>query len=147
MKPDFNELIPELRDWNGGAGISIDRWIRIVGTTSHALGFGRLFWPEFTLHEGHILFSNFGIESFRGFATQTGGDRRAPEAAMNHRHLASPFAESEGTAEQFLYLGRLMQDMWQAKLARDFPGERIVVTFHANPADDPLEWVISFAHV
>src|SRR5439155_16592660 len=89
--PDFQRLIPELADWNNGAGVDIDTYLAGVGSYEHAIAYARLFWPEFTIHEECVLFADFSYDSFRGFMESTHGNRRAVEALMNHQHILDMF--------------------------------------------------------
>jgi hypothetical protein len=40
-------------------------------------------------------------------------------------------------------LGRLLKEMWQAKVDRDFPGRGVVVSFPENAGDDLLGYEIT----
>lgn len=104
---DFAELIPELPTWNNGAGISVEGWTVCSGSFELAIGYSRLFWPDFTEYEGCIFFSNFSIDSYRGFMEQCKGDRCCVEALMNHRHVFDYFSHADGSATeaQIIYLG------------------------------------------
>lgn len=132
--------------WNDGRGISVEAWVGCSGTIELAVGYSRLFWPEFIEYDGCVLFAGFSLESYRGFMEQCGGDRRRVEAVMNHRHMLDYFSHAGGsaTAAQILYLGRVVKDMWEAKLYRDFLGRRFVVSFAEGPYDDLSEYEVSF---
>jgi hypothetical protein len=128
----FDAIIPELPHWNNGAGISIDDWIGCIGRHDHAIGYSRVFWPDFVLHDGCLLRAGFSKDSFDGFMKQRSGNRRAVEAVMNHQHVADMLMGmfNEGvrpSREQVLYLGRVLREMWLAKLKRDFPQLEAVV--------------------
>ena len=140
------ELVPEIGLWNNGCGISLDLWIRCVANIEHAIGFGELFWPDFVEHDGCVLFAGFSEESFLGFMRQTGGDRRRVEVVMNHRHILDLFGghDSSPTRSQIVYLGRLLKEMWSAKLQRDFLGKRCVVSFSDEPSEDLLGYEVTF---
>ena len=135
---DFQQLIPELRLWNHGKGIDVDTWLRCVGSFEHAVAYGRLFWPDFTLYDGCVLFKGFDIERFRGFMEQTGGHRPSVERVMNHIHLLDLFGCNDQTPSDDLlvHLGSLLKDTWSTKLARDFPDRRVVVRFPLETVDD-----------
>ena len=145
-KTDFNFLIPELRLWNEGAGIDIDDWLTCVGNYEHAVAYGNLFWPEFTIHDDCVLFAGFNEESYRGFLDQAQGDKKSVEIVMNHLHILDLFSnESEGTAENLIvFLGGLLKDVWACKLARDFPNRNIVVDFAAEGKGSLLNYEITF---
>jgi hypothetical protein len=143
---DFAKLIPALPAWNDGGGISVEDWVACVGNFELAVGYSRLFWPDFVEHEGCVFFAGFSAESYRGFVAQCDGDRRRVEAVMNHRHVFAHFSHADGsaTAEQVVYLGRVLKDIWQAKLARDFPGRRFVVRFDEGPFEDLGGYEVTF---
>lgn len=143
---DFGTLIPELVSWNNGRGISVEAWVGCSGTIELAIGYSRLFWPDFTAYDGCVFFAGFSVDSYRGFMEQCGGDRRRVEAVMNHRHVFDYFSHAAGsaTAAQILYLGRMLKDIWHAKLCRDFPGRRFVVSLSEGPHDDLTEYEVSF---
>ena len=142
---DHSRLIPELPLWNNGRGIDIGSWTTCVGRFDHAVGYGALFWPEFIVHHGCVLFADFRRESFDGFMVQTRGDLRAVETVMNHRHIVDLFSERAGASEEVvLHLGRLLREIWSCKLQRDFPDRRIVVSFPEMPVEDLGEYEITF---
>jgi hypothetical protein len=143
---DFNALIPELSTWDGGKGLDVDSWLIRIGSYEHAVAYARLFWPAFTVHEGCVLFAGFSEEIFRGFMEQTGGNKQAVEAVMNHRHVLDLFQQvsREPTEQLVLQVGRVLKDMWSCKLRRDFPDRTIVVTFSEEGIDDLLDYEITF---
>lgn len=138
------DLIPETRDWNGGSGISIADWIGCVGSVEHAIGYGEMFWPEFAELDGRVFFANVTEAGYWGLLEQTGGDKRAVEPILNHRHVLDLFSISQPSREQVVYLGRLLREMWAAKLARDFPGGRFVVSFSDDGCEELLDYEVSF---
>lgn len=140
----MTDLVPETRDWNGGRGISVADWIGCVGSVEHAIGYGELFWPEFAELDGCVFFADVTEAGYRGFMQQTGGDKQAVEAVLNHRHILDLFSGSEPTREQVVYLGRLLREVWAAKLARDFPDRRFVVSFPEEGRESLLDYEVSF---
>ena len=152
-EPNFNELIPELRHWNNGDGIDVSSWIGCVGNLPLAIGFGSLFWPNFVIHRGYVLFSDFSEGVLKSFIDCAAGDRRAVEATMNHRHLLDFFCEAHGAESvtqpneaQLRHFGQLLCEMWQAKVDLDLPGEQVVVTLHDDPGDSWIDWQITVFH-
>jgi hypothetical protein len=117
-----------------------------VSSFEHAIAYGELFWPDFAEHDGCILFAGFSEKSYQGFMEQTGGNRQAVEAVMNHRHIIDRFCrpELEPTQAQVVYLGRLLKEMWAAKLQRDFPTKRFVVSFPEEKLEDLLDYEVTF---
>ena len=73
------QVVPETQRWNDGHGIDLLSWIGCVGNIEHAIAYGELFWPEFVEFDGCILFAGFREDSYKGFMSQTGGDRRDVE--------------------------------------------------------------------
>ncbi len=142
----LSELVPDTQAWNGGHGIDLLGWVGCVGGIEHAIAYGELFWPDFVAFDGCVLLAGFGGDSYRGFMSQTGGDRRAVEAVMNHRHVADIFSASgrEPARHQVVYLGRLLREMWAAKLRRDFPEKEFVVAFHEEHSENLLDYEITF---
>ena len=140
------ELIPETQEWNGGRGIDLLAWFGCVGSIEHAIACGELFWPDFVEYDGCVLFAGFSEESYRGFMTQTGGDRRAVEAVMNHRHIIDFFSGSgkEPARHQVAYLGRLLSEMWATKLHGEFPTKDFVVSYPEVLSEWLLDYEITF---
>jgi hypothetical protein len=138
------DLLPETRDWNDGNGIGLEAWIGCGGGIEHAIAYGELFWPEFAELDGCIFFAGVTEVGYREFMDQTAGDKRAVEAVLNHRHIRDLFAGSRPSRNQVVYLGRLLREMWAAKLARDFPGRQFVVSFPEEGCDSLLDYEVSF---
>ena len=143
-KPDFEQLIPELRQWE----VDIGSWMGLVGRFDLAIGYGHFFWPGFKIHQDCVLFADCPIESFDEWMQHTDGDRSAVESVLNHRHIYGLFSNSQSvpTRQALVYLGRLLQDMWSCKLARDFPGRAIVVSFNEDFRESLLDYQITFFH-
>lgn len=144
---DYASLIPELKAWNNGAGINIDSWIGCEGNYEHLVGYGSLFWPEFLEHDDCVFFADrFTRENYDAFLKQTKGDKRAVEVVMNHTHILDIFgnAQPKPNREMVLYVGRLLKDVWQTKLNRDFPKRNIKVSFPEEYEEDLLSYEVSF---
>ena len=132
--PDFSGLIPELARWNGGAGIDALGWIECVGNYELAAGYSLIFWPAFVRFEGYVLRDGFSEEALRGFE-RAGHGRRSVEAVMNHVHIADIHFNAEATDAQLLHLGRVLREIHEAKLARDFPDLEFTVSFMTASTD------------
>ena len=146
---DFNELIPEMRDWNDGAGIGIKAWVSSMGSFRLAIGYSTLFWPQFVEFERYVLREGFSVESLRGFELQCGADRRRVEAVMNHLHIAD--IQHHGcediTRERVVYLGRVLTEIHRAKLAWQFPSKRFEVQFDDSPAEHLTDYELTFVQI
>ena len=129
---DLALLMPESLTWDQGRPIDPVLWIGLVGRYDHLIAYAELLWPDFVEYDGCILRAGFSEEAYGGFMEQTSGDKRAVEAVLNHVHIIDliPGAYDSGpTEEQAVYLGRLMKEMWEAKLAKEFPSREFVVVF------------------
>ena len=140
---DLAELLPELRQWNHGAGISPEEWIFIEGRADHALGFCSLLWPEFVQIDGYVLRAPLNVDRLRGWE-RAGLSTQQVETAMNAflfddmfpRDTTEPGLKS-AQSERF---ATIMSDMLSAKLKRDYAernfavfvleGEDFGVSFH-----------------
>jgi hypothetical protein len=107
-----------------------------------------LFWPEFVIHDGCLLRkAGFTQETYRGFHRQTGGDRKAIEWVINHRHIPEQLSlfqcweDDTPRMESLIAMGRLLKEMWEAKLARDFHGRKVIVEL--DETDGPDQPVLS----
>ena len=146
---DFNELIPEMREWNNGAGIDVESWIGCEGSFRLAIGYSTIFWPRFVEFEQYVLREGFSVEALRGFEQQCGGDRQQIEAVMNQLHIADVQCHpcEDITRERVVYLGRVLSEIYQAKLAWQFPSKRFEVHFDDSPADNLTDYEITFVQV
>jgi hypothetical protein len=129
---DYFRLIPELSGWNNGLGIDVDSWLSCNGSIQLAIAFSRLFWPQFTEHDGCILRAGFSPKTYADFLATCEGDRTAVEAVMNHVHVFDlfPNATQMATGEQIQFLGRVLREIYSTKLAHDFPLRSFEVQFN-----------------
>ena len=134
MNNEESKLIPELADWNGGTGITLEAWISGVGRFDHALGYSSIFWPSFIEYESCVFRTVPDREAYQQWMKSTGGDRTKVEAAMNHMHLIDLFTGSEYQPNRalLLRLGQIMKEAWSCKLARDFPTKRFETPFFSD---------------
>jgi len=146
---NFDQLIPEMRDWNNGAGIDVRAWIECSGSFQLAIGYSTLFWPEFVEFERYVLRAGFSVESLRGFERQCGGDRRRIEAVMNHLHIADIHHQGceDITRERVVYLGQVLSEIYRAKLAWQFPAKRFEVHFDDSPAEHITDYELTFVQI
>ena len=145
IKPNFPTLIPELPAWNNGAGIDAEDWISCVGNFELAVGYSLVFWPSFVLFDGYVLREGFLESSLRGFENATGRDRRSVEAVMNHIHIADLHADgTTATEAQLRYLGRVLKDIYEVKLKRDFPRLQFTVVFNDEDGLDLTDYQLTF---
>lgn len=128
----------ELAAWNNGRGIDLDSWVGCEGNFRLAVGYASVYWPTFVECEGYVLRAGFSQEALRAYEGQTGIDRRAIETLMNHVHIADMQAWScpDLTSDKALVLGSTLKEIYEAKLAWQFPDRPCRVSLHvpANPA-------------
>jgi hypothetical protein len=114
----------ELGAWNDGDGVDLETWIGCTGRFALAVGYAALLWPEFERVEGYLVRAGMTIEHIRSFADKPDTSRRQVEATLNHLHLA--YLQSgrceDCTADKLLALGKVLREMYEAKLAWQFPG-------------------------
>jgi hypothetical protein len=131
--------------WNNGEGISMKGWIGCIARYDHAIGYAALFWPDFVLYDDCLFVTEPSPENYQEWMTRNDGDRTRVEAMINHRHIQDIFmnSEFEPTKEIVVHVGKLLKDMWQCKLQRDFPERRIRVEFYGDDPIDLLDYVIT----
>lgn len=120
--------------------------VYLNGTFALGLGFARMFWPTFELREGHLVLADSSRDNLREWIDHGGGDRWAVEQVINHRHFACWMADDGATDEEIRSFGERVQEIWQGKVDRDFPGERITVELYAPSEEEANEWHITVYH-
>ena len=131
IKPP-SDMLAELSAWNNGKGIDLESWISCSGNFRLAVGYSTIFWPRFVLFEDYMLGEGFHVDSLRGFEQQCQGDRRRIEAVMNHLHIADiQYHGCEDiTEERIVYIGRILKEIYEAKLQWQFPDRPCEVSFY-----------------
>jgi len=126
------DMLSELAEWNNGKGIHLESWIGCSGNFRLAIGYSAIFWPRFVLFEDYLLREGFSLESLRGVEENLHRDRRSVEAVMNHLHIADiQYHGCEDITEQrIVYLGRILKEIYTAKLAWQFPDRPCEVLFY-----------------
>lgn len=144
------ELVPETQLWNEGNGIDLESWIGFRGNMELAIGFGELFWPDYLEVNGCIFRASDVDEQDAEWYERTlrslDGDETRLEKLRNHLHIWDLFprdaTEPPPTRIQCLYLARLLREMWEAKLRREFPDRDIQVI--VNDQDEEGDFQITF---
>ncbi len=144
--PDYAALIPELKDWNNGNGIDVEAWISCAGNFQLAIGYSTLFWPSFVPFEAYVLREGFTIDGLRAWERQCGSDRKAIESVMNHIHIANTHSSActDISKERVVFLGRVLRDVYVAKLAWQFPDRSFTVHFNDSEVDDLSDYHLTF---
>ena len=118
-----------------------------MGSADLAIGYSTLYWPTFALYEGYILRHGFSLDSLRGFERQCNGDKGSVECLMNHIHIQDIHRLGDETLnpDKAMFLGKLLKEIYEVKLARDFPDRPCTVSFHTPECLEDLEaYEISF---
>ena len=145
MHDDMNELIPELAEWNDGAGIDLPTWISGIGRYDHALGYASVFWPSFFDYQGCVLRSLPTASDFEKLKQHLGGDLSQAELFLNHLHMVNIFhsPDYQPSRELLLRLGQILKATWTGKLAQDYPGDRFRV-YLTTTSSNSEEWELTF---
>jgi len=98
-----------------------------------AAAFTKLFWPDFIEVEGCVLLKHaYSPESFRNWMAHFGGDTRAVEAMLNHRHIKDLFLNPPKDVEYpdrlYEYLADALMFGWKQALQSAYPDKRFVFT-------------------
>lgn len=144
---DPSALIPELSDWNNGRGIDLETWVGCMGNIDLAIGYSTIFWPKFVVFEDYVLREGFSIDSLRGFEKQCGDNKWNIECVMNHLHIQDihDLGDDKLTPEKAEFIGSILKEIYEAKLARDFPDRPCTVKFHrADDHSDLVGYEITF---
>jgi hypothetical protein len=146
---DYKKLIPELSDWNNGAGIDVVSWIGCEGDFAKAIGYSAIFWPEFVEIEGLVVRSEETEERVNGFLKQCGGDRKGTESLINHLHIRDIqyWGCPGATPERLAFLGRILKETYECKLKRDFPNRKFTVELSEGDAEDLDGFMITFYQI
>lgn len=128
---DARALLPELQAWNEGRGIAALDWLWIDAKSDAAIAYAELFWPRFVVEGDCVLRVGFSPEHLAGWR-KGGMPRRQIEAAVNYLPLGDLFSMEQGDSSlidrRVNHLGSVLCEIYEAKLARDFPDRRFVVS-------------------
>jgi hypothetical protein len=144
---DFNHLIPELKDWNDGNGIDIQSWIGFTGNFQEAIGYSVIFWPTFVEIEGCIVREGIPRDNVLLWLKHFKGDRERVEAMVNHLHIEALHYDGckDRSPERLSYLGKLLEEIYDCKLKRDFPNKTINVLFEEPENKEDLHgYILTF---
>ncbi len=141
---DFNELIPELKEWNNGAGIDPESWTSNSGRFDLAVGYSTFFWPRFVEHKGYVLRKGFSEKSLRSFESNPRSTKQSIEWVMNHIHIEDLHPHLEASEHQLVFLGNLLCEIHRVKLSHEFPDREFQVEFKSEPNLNYEDYQMSF---
>lgn len=138
--PDWNALIPELKDWNNGSGIDPESWVGCVGNFKLASAYSLIFWPSFTEMDGMVFRGEIDratLESWKGNCSR---DPKSMEATVNHIHILDLHHAGcpDASVERIVFLGKVLKEIYSTKLAVEFPQKSFIVDFY-EPEDQNLQ--------
>jgi len=136
-----SSMADELQAWNGGKGIDLSAWVGCEGRFSLAVGYLTVFWPQFELIDGYILRARTTVDSIRSFEGRAGSTRQSVEAMLNHLHLTDIqyLGCPDASADKLLVLGTSLKEIYEAKLAWQFPDRPCTVSLVVPEDTNDLE--------
>jgi hypothetical protein len=139
----YEELIPEMQ----GGWTSIDSWLYNQGNYELLIACGWLFWPTFIEYKDCII--RLTHNDYEGNFTRltSGGavERGYVEERLNRLEIADIFtADKDLTKEQALYMGKMLEQMWRAKLAVDYPDRTFHFSFIVHEDDQVQDLELTF---
>jgi hypothetical protein len=134
-------MVAELGAWNNGKGIDLEGWIACEGRFALAVGYATVFWPDFAERDGYIVGAECPIETIRGFEDGGKASRQSVEATVNHLHLADIQYRGcpDCTPDKLLALGRVLKEIYEAKLRWQFPDKPCVVDLYVPDDRNDLD--------
>jgi hypothetical protein len=113
------------------------------------IAYREIFWPEFVEYDGCIFlgFDKTTDETiYRQWLKQMNGDKRRVEAMMNHRHIVDllPASVDKPTQNLIVEFGKIIKELWDVKLKRDFPAKSFCISFPLEESEILTDYEISF---
>ena len=142
MQPP-GDIIPELSStWMN----SLEHWVDCNGSYSLAVGYSTVFWPTFVRFEDYILREGFTVDNVRAWEKQSKGNKRDVEPLLNHIHIADIHQNRNDLSEdKVMLLGRVLKEIWEAKLKSQFPDRPCEVRFiEPDNREDLVDFQLSF---
>ena len=106
----------------------------LLRQVDHAIAYADFFWPDFAIVDDHVLRAPVTAKAFTSWRKQCVSlERHQREALYNRIYIDDILFQHEEwttlTEERSAYVGRVLAEMHEAKLARNFPDRRFVVEF------------------
>lgn len=135
----------ELSRWGERADLGV--LVAGLGNCLLAVAYANEFWPEFEVNRDYILRAGCPDDRINAFERQPNATPKSVEWVLNHLHLADIQAHGceDCTKDKLIYLGNLLKEIYQVKLAWQFPDRPCIVEFYQpEDPDDLIEYQISF---
>ena len=143
---DWDALIPELKQWNGGDGIDAESWVGCEGNFQLASAYSLIFWPTFTEYDGMVFRGAVDPTHIEAWLKSCSDDKRSVEATVNHLHIVDLHHAqcADASVERIVYLGNVLKEIYAVKLAAQFPNRQFVVEFYEPPNKEMREYQLLF---
>jgi hypothetical protein len=144
-EPDWNTLIADLSSWNNGKGVDVSGWLSATGNFQLACAYSTVFWPRFVEHDGMILREGNDPDHISSWLKSYDGNKTTTEWVVNHIHLVDMqyVGCPDATRDRIVFLGHLLKEIYECKLAVQFPGRKVVVEFDDSFQDDLFNYQLS----
>ena len=109
------------------------------------VAYQNLFWPEFVEYD-NCVFLAFDNVIYQQWLQRLNGNKREVEEVMNHRHIVDllPASVDNPTQNLVLEFGKLLRELWDTKLKRDFPTKCFCVSFPLEKSEALTDYEITF---
>ncbi len=144
----------ELHRWNNGSGIDLETWVGCSGNFSLAVGYVSLFNPHFAEAEDYIFQIDKDEEtveaclaSIRQWERQKDSHPFKTEWLVNHFHIEDIhyLGCEDIAADKLMVIGNALKEIYQAKLAYQFPDRACEVEFYLpDDKENYHEYQLSF---
>ena len=143
---NWDALIPDMKDWNNGAGIDPEGWVACEGNFRLASAYTLVFWPQFTEVDGMIFRGQPDYETVANWMKSCGGTRQSVEATLNHIHILDLHYRGcpDASLETIIHLGNVLKDIYATKLRAQFPDREFVVEFYEPPDQNLQDYQLLF---
>lgn len=144
---DFNEMIPDLKEWDDGKGVDWYVWLGSIADFKHAIAYSQVFWPSFIEYKNCIFLKhNFTVASYNKWVKLLKNDLTAVEKLINHEHILDVFNNPNlpVSEKQLEFMGELLVEMWSCKLKKDFSDRRFLFQFKRGDSNNLMGYEITF---
>ena len=129
----------ELGAWDGGTEVDLATWITGAGSLRLAVGYSTVFWPRFRTVDKYILRGPATLQQIRDWEAAPGSTPRSVEATLNHLHMVDiHYSNEDASPDKLVFLGNVLKEIYQAKLAWQFPDRPCKVEFGVPTNEDDL---------
>lgn len=149
MKPPAS-IVSNLSEWNGGKGISLSKWVALIGAFDHFIAYSRLIWPEFIEFKSRVYIADFFDEDELERNIKNGATECQSQLFQNCLDVATIFPTDEDNweEEKVLYLANTIKCSWEAALKANFPNKSFNVLIDNRLHEEGVgDLLVSFAEI